>query len=89
MKLKDILHGRLYETLTPSDTKYGHLKKWNQEQRMLWTRLVAKGAVPGHPKSNEDLKLFMKFAKFFSDYFEEYKRSPNITAIAKHLDVTI
>ena len=65
------------------------LKRWNTDQKILWSKLVGKQAVPAHPTSGQDLQNFLKFAKFFNDFFVRNKKSPSLIVMAKHLDVKI
>tara|TARA_Y100000310_G_C20687267_1_gene819890 strand:+ start:3294 stop:3569 length:276 start_codon:yes stop_codon:yes gene_type:complete len=85
--LYDIHYKFILEELGPGDR--ANLKKWNEEQKVLWLKLVAKGVVAKRPASDEDIKLFVKFATFFSNYFDKHNKSPNLTKVAQHLNLSI
>ena len=49
------------------------LKKWNEEEENIWLALAKDGVV-----EREDTNKFLKFGKYFSDYFDEFGKTPTL-----------
>jgi len=56
------------------------LKKWNEEEENIWLALVKDGTV-----EREDTNKFLKFGKYFSDYFEKFGKTATLEQVKEFM----